>query len=563
MKKIPYGISNYRTLKEENYVYVDKTNYLEKLETIGKNLIYLRPGRFGKSLFTSMLYYYYDVNSASLFESLFKDTYVYNHPTSNKNNYYILKFDFSGISTNVVTYLDLKRQFNNRVLSGIENFNIDYRTSFDCKLIDVNKENSEEIINKFLNYFKSLNKENRIYILIDEYDNFTNGILEGDANLFMSVVSTNGFVKSFYAVIKEYIGLRVVDRFFATGICPITLNSMTTGFNMATDISTDLEFNSMVGLTHYEVKELLNEYEEKEQLYNLMLENYDGYLFNKNLSEENRTFNATLVMYFLREYDRFKVIPERLYDNNIVVNYGKIENLIKLKNNDFYKDLIEELLKTKEITGDLRTQFNLNADFDQNDIISLLYYFGYLTIKGEELRNNIKFRIPNEMMKETYNNYFIKLLKEIDIYLDNKKLDASVLEIINEGKISILSEYISEILKLSDNRIFMKFDEKYIEMLYFGLLVGSKEYKIYSEYPCMNGYIDIMIQGNLKYMKDNVAIELKYIKKKEYNEKILEEKRQEGTLQLKRYSEDERLNITKKYLVIFVGNEVKILENIE
>ena len=209
----------------------------------------------------------------------------------------------------------------------------------------------ESILKRFLSEIKTLNLKHKIYIIIDEYDNFINGILEGDAIIFKQVISTNGFVKSFYAVIKEYVGLGVIERFFATGICPITLNSMTSGFNIATDISTDIRFNSMVGLTHKEIKDLLSEYEDKENLYNIMIQNYDGYLFNKNLSEGNRNFNATLTMYFLKNYEDFKKIPEVLYDNNITVNYGKIENLIKLQDNSFWQGLISDILKYNEISG--------------------------------------------------------------------------------------------------------------------------------------------------------------------------------------------------------------------
>ncbi len=558
MKKIPYGISDYRKLQEGNYLYVDKTTYLSTLENIGDTLMYLRPGRFGKSLFTSMMYYYYDINSEYLFESLFKSTSVYNNPTPNKNNYYVLTFDFSGLETSDANNKELKDKFKDKVIGGIRHFINYYNIKYE-----INEEkDSAIIIGSFLiEMSRVLNK--KIYVIIDEYDNFTNAILEGDMNRFKSVVGNEGTVKAFYATIKEHCKTGIVDRFFATGICPITLNSMTTGFNIATDLSTDIRFNSMIGLTHNEVKELLNEYENKENMYAIMLENYDGYLFNKNLTKEDRTFNATLVMYFLKNYNDFNLMPEQLYDNNIVVNYGKIENLIKLQNNTFYKELIEELLKSGEISGSLRSQFNLSVDFDRNDVISLLYYFGYLTIKKEIVRGNLIFKIPNRMMKETYNNYFIKILKDINICLDNNKLNESVLEIINEGKIEKISQYVSEILSLSDNRIFMKFDEKYIQALYFGLLVGTKEYKVYSEYPTKNGYVDIMLISHSEIMENNIMIELKYIKKSEYSKELLNKKCIEGKEQLSIYSEDERINKHLiKYLVVFVGNEVKVLEKL-
>ena len=199
MLKIPYGISDFKTLKEDNYYYVDKTMYLEKLENIGRVLVYLRPGRFGKTLFTSMLSYYYDVNCKDEFNLLFKDTYVYDNPTKNKNNYYILKFDFSGISSNEKEIKDLEKEFTNRLIQGIEVFNKKYSTK-----VEVDSNNSPNgILGEFITKFNSLCLNHKLYIIIDEYDNFTNAILEGNGNRFKSIVGNEGFIKAFYAIIKE------------------------------------------------------------------------------------------------------------------------------------------------------------------------------------------------------------------------------------------------------------------------------------------------------------------------------------------------------------------------
>ncbi len=344
-----------------------------------------------------MMYYYYDVNSVSLFETLFNGTYVYDNPTPNKNNYCVLKFDFSGIPTE--KYREVKeyeRIYNNIVISGLKLFNEHYNTNISIADVSLT---ASEILDNFIIDFNALKLEHKLYILIDEYDNFTNGILDGDASLFKNVLDNNGFVKSFYAVIKKYVGLGIVDRFFATGICPITLNSMTTGFNIATDISTSPEYNSMIGLTPEEVNGLFKELnlseEEHNKIFNLMLAQYDGYRFNED--KEERVFNATLVMYFFSKYIENKEIPKRLYDNNIVVNYGKIDNILKLQGNTYYKEIISDILDNHKIIGRLKTQFNLVEDFSRNDIISLLYYFGYLTIDGTD-DLDIVFKVPNQIM---------------------------------------------------------------------------------------------------------------------------------------------------------------------
>ncbi len=552
MKKIPYGIIDYKDLILEGYKYVDKTMYLEKLENYKKTLIYLRPGRFGKSLFTSMMSYYYDVKSVDLFESLFKETYVYKHPTSGKNNYYILKFDFSGISESKEQD-ELIDSFRNCVITGIDDFLNSYKIEYEY-----NKEiPADDMIKLFLSYVKGLELDHKLYIIIDEYDNFTNAILEGDTGLFKNVVT--GIVKSFYANIKIYVKEGVVGRFFATGICPITLNSMTTGFNIATDISTDIEFNSMIGLTHDEVKKLLEdlvEEKDRENIYNLMIENYDGYLFNEDSNE--KVFNATLVMYLLDYYERFKSIPKQILDNNITVNYEKIGNLIKLEDNKYYESLLDELLKTDGIIGELKTKFNLEESFSKEDIISLLYYFGYLTINGfDRYANSIIFKIPNQVMKDTYNNYFKHILSTINVELDNARLGESVKEIEETGKIENICKYVSDTLKEIGNRLFIKFDEKYIELMYYTLL-RHPDLNRKLEYPCNNGYVDILITRNSEEAKYDIMIELKYIKKSEYSEKILNSKIEEGKRQIEEYSKDKSLKSPlKKYVVVFSGYECK------
>ena len=565
MLKIPYGIIDYKDLRKDNYYYVDKTSYLEKLENIGKVLVYLRPGRFGKTLLTSMMFYYYDVNSKDEFDTLFKDTYVKNNPTKNKNNYYILKFDFSGIFSNEKNTQDLESEFKRKVSDGIKKFNDCYKTNANS---DYEKNTPNGMLLEFLAYFRSLDLAHKLYIIIDEYDNFTNAILEGNGDRFKNVVGNEGFIKAFYSIIKEYYGLGIVDRVFITGICPITLDSMTTGFNISTDISNDIEFSSMVGLTHDEVKDLIKDIEptKQEEIFNLMVKNYDGYLFNVKSNE--RIFNATLVMYFMREYNRFQELPSQLLDSNIAFNYGKIGNLLKLQNNTYYKEILDSILKTGMVTGELKVKFNLEVDFDRDDIISLLYYFGYLTIyKKEVYDDSIIFKVPNRVINELYYNYFENILKEIKVIIDDSVIRDSVREMVEVGKIDILTKYVERILKKTDNRIFMKFDEKYIQAIYFTLLISNRIFNSYSEFPVSNGFIDLMLFKNSELCKYDIMIELKYLSVREYrrNRKLLEMKRLDAIKQLNDYSMDDRIDKSslKKYVVIFVGSSLKLLEEVE
>ena len=245
--KIPYGISDYKRIREENYIYIDKTKYIKKLENYPMT-IYVRPRRFGKSLFTSMISYYYDLKETENFEKLYKGLYIYDNPTEKKNAYYILKFNFSGMNiSDNKTAQEIEQSFNDKVYIScrefIERYNLDIQ-------INENKVAATTLLN-LLSQFKNLEKKNKIYIMVDEYDHFTNGMLEGNIPNFVQALGQGGFVRAFYEVIKEYAEGTdsVVDRFFATGIAPLTLDSLTSGFNIATNLSTSPNYTAMCGLT--------------------------------------------------------------------------------------------------------------------------------------------------------------------------------------------------------------------------------------------------------------------------------------------------------------------------
>ncbi|MCI6188523.1 MAG: AAA family ATPase [Clostridium sp.] len=249
-KKLPYGKSNYKELVEKNYLYVDKTKYIEKLENINDTFIFfLRPRRFGKSLFTSVLENYYDANKKDEFEVLFKDTYIGKNPTPEKNNYYILKFNFSGLITD--TKEKLVDSFN-------KTCNMSYKKFIEDNNIDVEYDEKgypSEVFMEFLGAIR--NKIDKpLYVIIDEYDHFANELLSFKTNMFSDIVSKTGFVRKWYEVLK--IGTEsIIQRIFATGVTPITLDSLTSGFNISTDITRDARFNEMMGFTEEEVRTLI------------------------------------------------------------------------------------------------------------------------------------------------------------------------------------------------------------------------------------------------------------------------------------------------------------------
>ena len=246
LKKLPYGISDYERLIENEYYYVDKTMYIEKLENLAEPYImFLRPRKFGKTLFTSTLENYYDIKKAEKFEKLYGETYIGKKPTKLKNSYHILKFNFSGIDTtnNETTINGFKNKVKSSIRLFVQNYGLDFYVN--------DNEEAENILDNLIKAFSIQKAGEKIYVIIDEYDHFANELLGFNTEQFKNLVSKNGKVRKWYEILKE--GTEsVIDRIFITGVAPITLDSLTSGFNISSDITQDREFNEMMGFTEKE-----------------------------------------------------------------------------------------------------------------------------------------------------------------------------------------------------------------------------------------------------------------------------------------------------------------------
>ena len=335
MLRIPYGESNFELIRNKKFLYVDKTHFIELLESTSK-IIYLRPRRFGKSLFISMLESYYDVASAAKFDELFEGLHVHEHPTQYRNSYYILRFNFSGIPTqNFEMVMD---GFFEKVRSAISLFISKYK--FDILL--EGHQAPATMLNALLTALNELNLANKVYILIDEYDHFTNAVLNHGLDDFMALVERGGVVRSFYEVIKEKSEMGVVGRFFMTGVMSVSLDSMTSGFNVGTNITTEKRFADMMGFTSAEIKCILGRTlqnslkegieltdVEQDEIYETWRENYNGYLFSEE--SDVKVFNSTLIMYYLQKYVEEKKHPKSLIDPNLNQSGTTIKNLANFK----------------------------------------------------------------------------------------------------------------------------------------------------------------------------------------------------------------------------------------
>ena len=556
MKKLPYGISNYEELVEDGYYYVDKTMYIEKLENLAeKRILFLRPRKFGKTLFTSMIENYYDIKKVDEFEKLYKDTYIGKNPTKLKNSYHILKFNFSGIDT--TDEESTMKGFKEKTTIAIGGFIAKYGLDFY-----INPEQTTEgLLSSLIEAFKIQKSNEKIYVIIDEYDHFANELLGFNTSQFKNLVSKNGKVRKWYEILKE--GTEsVVDRIFITGVAPITLDSLTSGFNISTDITQDESFNEMMGFTEKELIKLMTdqdiEEEKQKEILPVMRENYDGYKFS--LYGKEKIYNSNMCLYFLNRYIRFDRIPTELIDVNIASDYSKLGKMLDLCKGEEREKVIEKTVSGEGIVSEIRQKFNPAIEFTETDLISMLFYLGYLTIVGEEFEKP-ELSIPNRVMKEIYSDYFLKILsKDTELTVSESDYNEMLREIALEGRIDKIVEMLGKYLKNLSNRDYVKFDEKYIKLIFFCIAMNLKIFRLKSEMEVQRKYPDILLipKDQSKGYK-GVMIEFKYLKKDEKDK--LKEKQEEARKQIEEYGEFEEIKDLKninKYTVVAVNDEIYV-----
>ena len=556
MKRLPYGISDYERLKENDYYYVDKTMYIEKLENLAEPyIIFLRPRKFGKTLFTSMLENYYDFKKIDKFQELFGETYIGKEPTKLKNTYHILKFNFSGIDT--TDEESTIKGFKSEVASSIKLFIDKYGLDFYINMED----EAENILDNLFKAFYIQRNEEKIYVIIDEYDHFANELLGFNTSQFKSLVSKNGKVRKWYEILKK--GTEsVVDRIFITGVAPITLDSLTSGFNISSDKTQDERFNEMMGFTEKELKELMKEQnvneEQQEETIPIMRENYDGYKFS--LHGKEKIYNSNMCLYFLNNYIGLGRMPEQLIDMNIASDYTKLGKMLDLCQGEEREKIIEKTVSGEGIVSEIRQKFNPAMEFTDIDLISMLFYLGYLTITGEEF-GKLELKIPNKVMREIYSEYFMEILKQkTELEVTQSDYTEMAKEVAIEGKIDKIMEKVQEYLTNLSNRDYQKFDEKYVKLIFFCIAMNLKIFRLKSEMEIQRKYPDILLMpkdSNRGYK--GVMIEFKYLKKGE--EGRLKEKQEEAKKQIEEYREFDEIRDLKDiicYTVVAVNDKIYV-----
>ena len=521
--KFPYGISNIEKLVEQNYVFVDKTKYVELLELDESYSIFLRPRRMGKSLFVSILEYYYDILEQDKFESIFSKLYIGQHPTPGANAYRVLKMDFSGIDTQTeeATYKYFLETIKSTLNTFIGRYNI-LEPSITENILSAGSPGS--VMKKFfesLKLWKEKTGDNLpIYIIIDEYDHFTNEILIRDLNEFKRSVSQDGYIRKFYEAIKIATQQGFVDRFFITGVSPVTMDSLTSGFNIGKHLSSSKKFHDVMGFREDEVRELLNlvleDKSREEQIMSDLKNWYNGYCFNKELN--HTVYNSDMVLYFLDEFKHEQQYPQQMLDPNIMPDYSKIKKLFQVANFNENLSVLDEILKNGNLSTELIFQFSFDKPFDRIAFVNLLYYLGNLTLAGTNKYGMPLFVIPNYVIKELFWQYYAYLLQEkADLTSDAYEIRKAMYDTA-DGNIETLLMLVQKLLEILSNRDFQKFEEKYVKMAIQAYAFQAKYYYVRSEREITNdGYLDLEL---LKHPDTNAephqyALEIKYLKQSE------------------------------------------------
>ncbi len=512
-QKIIYGLSNYKMVQDGNYLYIDKTRYIEQLEALGENyLIFLRPRRFGKSLFLSTLQYYYDERNKEEFEALFSDTYIGQNPTPLRNSYRILFFEFSGINVDEgmnEIYEGFRANVKMSLHIYLSNYGYDEYTD---KLNDIKSSSG------LLKYFFEVTKNDSIYLLIDEYDHFANAILAYSMGDFLKVVGKGGFVRAFYEVLKSATQTGVLQKMYITGVTPITLDSLSSGFNIVKHITYKKEFNAMAGFTQQEALYSLEHSifaecpsVDRDEILQIIKTWYNGYLFNGKAIQ--RIYNATLLNWFITEYDFDDCqMPQKMLDSNVASDYKAIMRLFHIGDSNQNYQILQELIEKNAITGTIKDRYDLSKTFTRDDFITLIYSMGFITIKEPLFADKYIFEIPNYVIKILYFNYFAVELEQRNAIKTTADISTLLLDLAM-GEEQSFAKQLDTVITILSNRDYTKFDEKYFQMIALSMLSFSSDfYFIDSQIELDNRYPDILLIGRDERVPNNYLFELKWLR---------------------------------------------------
>ena len=522
IKELPYGVQDFITIVEQNIYYVDKTMYIPELEKEARNLFFIRPRRFGKSVFLSMLHAYYDCRTKDKFEEWFGDLWIGKHPTSLQGKYQMLHLDFSQVGGDIEHLAENFDAYCGAMLDGYVDI---YRDSYSESFVKKVQETPRATLKLNLINIEAKKLRIRQYLIIDEYDNFTNTVLnEKGEDVYWAMTHAEGFYRDIFKMFKGNF-----ERIFITGVSPVTLDDVTSGFNIGWHISTKEPFNQMLGFSTEDVYDMFNYYKKKgdipadrdiDAIVNEMKPWYDNYCFSKNaLETQSKVFNCDMVIYYLRNYLRRGEGPEEMIDPNTKTDYNKMKKLIQLDKLDGdRKGVIRTIAEKGEIVASLLETFPAHEITDPEVFPSLLFYYGMLTIKGTKGAKLI-LGIPNNNVRKQYYEYLLELI-DAKAFVSNNKLTDYYYDMAYDGKWHEALQYLADAYEqVSSVRDGIE-AERNLQGFFMAYLNLNAYYYTAPELELNHGYCDFFLLPDLTHYttKHSYILELKLIPKKEKGE---------------------------------------------
>ena len=579
VKRLPYGINDFEAVIEQNQYYVDKTMYLPLLENQPSNIIFIRPRRFGKSIFLSMLHAYYDCSKKKKFQTLFGDLWVGKHPTPLQGRYQVLHLDFSYVGgsidkleENFDMYLRVKLDGFMRIYQEF------YLTDFKEKFFKTDSA-TEKLA---LLQDETATKGIPLYLIIDEYDNFTNTVLnEQGEKVYWAITHADGFYRD---VFKKFKGM--FERIFITGVSPVTLDDVTSGFNIGWHISTKPEFNQMLGFSLEEVRKMFAYYKEVggipatsdiEVMIDEMKPWYDNYCFSEDaLKNQSKVFNCDMVIYYLRNYMDRGEAPKQMIDPNTMTDYNKMKKLLLLDKLDGNrKGIIRTIAETGQIVTSLENTFPASRLTNPQTFTSLLFYYGMLTIK-DTFGDMLILGIPNNNVRKQYYGYLLEQYQE-EKFVDLTQMKILFTYMALEGKwrdaLEAMAKAYEDVSSIRDGIE----SERNLQGFFMAYLNLNNYYYTAPELELNHGYCDFFLLPNLTHYatKHSYILELKVLSKKDYEAKPEDGKLskaevqwQEAEEQIKRYAMAPRVEALRqgttlhKIIMQFVAGKLVRMEEV-
>ncbi|WP_215652137.1 ATP-binding protein [Segatella copri] len=584
VKLVPYGVADFATVIEQNLYYVDKTMFIPELEKQPRNLFFIRPRRFGKSIFLSMLYSYYDCTQSHKFQSLFGNLWIGQHPTPLQGKYQVLFLDFSQITSNIDK---LETKFNSYLSINLDAFVRQYSEYYQAEMEEILAQ--EDFEEKMELIFKAAKAHQyHLYLIIDEYDNFTNVILnERGENVYHAITHADGFYRD---VFKKFKGN--FERIFMMGVSPVTLDDVTSGFNIGWNISIKPEFDEMLGFSTTDVVEMFTYYKEHgsipvdsdiDAIVNDMKPWYDNYCFAEEaLKKKTRMFNCDMVLYYLRNYMDNGCSPRQMIDPNTRTDYGKMKKLLQFDKLDGErKGIIRKIAEEEQIVTQLYESFSAYQIPKAEIFPSLLFYYGMLTIKGTR-GSKLILGIPNNNVRKQYYGY-LEEEYQAKAYVDVNQLTDYYYDMAYDGKWEEGLRFMADAYaKVSSVRDGIE-AERNLQGFFMAYLNLNDYYITAPELELNHGYCDFFLLPDLTHYasQHSYILELKVLSKKDFSAIVegeftedgkpmtkAEKQWREAVEQILRYAEAPRVEAlrqgTKLHLIImqFEGWELKRMEEV-